>query len=94
MNGKPVRTKHHKEWDKYIRKLSGGLTILKPAKGQWIDPQSNILHEEQMIPVRIACTEKDIEKIREFTRKHYKQIAVMYYVISENVVIHYGKENS
>ena len=32
-NEKPIRTKHHKEWDKYVRKISGGLTILTPGKG-------------------------------------------------------------
>lgn len=90
-NGKPVRTRHHKEWDKYVRGLSGGLTILKPAKGIWIEPSSGELFEERMIPVRIACTEKQIKKISEFTRSHYDQIAVMYYELSSNVTVDYGR---
>ena len=84
--GKPVRTKHHKEWDKFVRKQSGGLTIFKPAIGQWLSP-ANDLYCERMIPVRIACTEKQINKIMKFTLGHYKQLAVMAYVISEKVIV-------
>lgn len=38
MNEKPVRTKHHKEWDKLVKKITGGLTIAPPGKGYWVDP--------------------------------------------------------
>lgn len=34
-DGTPVRTRHHREWDRQVRKISGGLTILPPSKGQW-----------------------------------------------------------
>jgi hypothetical protein len=87
MNGHPVRTKHHKEWDKYVRGLSNGLTILKPAKGQWIDEVTDVLHEERMIPVRVGCTRLQLYKIVEFTLSHYNQIAVMAYKISDDVII-------
>ena len=86
MTGKPVRTKHHKKWDEYVRKISGGLTILKPAKGQWLD-NTDLLHEERVIPVKIACTDKQLRQILKFTIKHYKQLAVMAYKISEEVII-------
>jgi len=86
-NAKPVRTKHHKQWDKYVRKLSGGLTVLRPAKGQWLDTHSNMLIEERMIPVRIACTESDIKKIISFTLSHYRQKVVMAYQISSKVLM-------
>jgi len=85
--GKPVRTRHHKEWDKYVRKVSGGLTIFKPAKGQWIAPGTDDLYDERVIPVRIACTATQIKKIMKFTIRHYKQLAVMAYVISDCVII-------
>ena len=84
MNGKPVRTKYHKKWDEKVRSISGGLTILKPAKGQWISP-SGQLFAERMIPVRISCSENDIEKIMAVTLDHYKQEAVMAYRISDCV---------
>lgn len=81
----PVSTRHHKSWDMYVRNISGGLTILKPAKGQWI--HKGQLFEERVIPVRIACTPNQIRRIAEFTKNHYRQIAVMFYKISTEVVI-------
>jgi len=86
-NEKPVRTKHHRQWDKYVRALSGGLTILKPTKGQWLNPQSKELIEERMIPVRIACAESDMTKIINFTLSHYRQKTVMAYQISSKVLM-------
>ena len=82
MDEKPVRTRYHKNWDDKVRKISGGLTILKPAKGQWVSP-SGKLFDERMIPVRIACTEKQIEKIMDITLQHYRQEEVMAYRVSD-----------
>lgn len=84
-NDKPIRTKHHKEWDKYVRKLTGGLTILKPAKGIWV--HENELYEERMIPVRIACSKEIIDKIMDFSALHYRQKAIMCYKISQETII-------
>lgn len=86
-NGKPFRTRYHRVWDKKVREISGGLTILKPATGQWIS-DSDELFKERMIPVRIMCTEEEIVKIAEETKKYYDQLAVMYYKITDKVVIH------
>lgn len=88
MNGKFVRTKHHKNWDARVRKISGGLTILKPAIGNWVSP-SGELFVERMIPVRIACDGKEINKIADITAQHYKQKAIMFYKITDEVVIKY-----
>lgn len=82
--GKGVRTRHHKEWDKVVRKISGGLTILSPSKGQWVS--EGTLYEDRVIPVRIVCTRKQIEKIIDFTASHYKQLAVLAYVVSSEVI--------
>ena len=87
MNDKPVRKKHHQQWDKYVRKFSGGLTVLHPVKGQWIEPDSGELLNERMIPVRVACQRKDIDKIIDFTLRHYNQRAVMAYKLSTEVII-------
>ncbi len=84
--GKPIRTRFHRVWDAQVREISNGLTILQPAKGQWICPQGE-LFVERMIPVRIACTEEQIELIADMTAKYYRQKAVMYYEISSNVKI-------
>lgn len=85
-NGRPFTTRHHKEWDKRVRKLSSGLTIYTPAKGQWVDLDGD-LFEERMIPVRIACNGKTIQKIMDITAQHYDQLAVMAYCVSDNVLI-------
>lgn len=85
-NGKPVTTRHHKEWDKRVRKITNGLTIMTPAKGQWIDVNGSI-YEERMIPVRISCTEAQIKKIMDMTAQHYEQLAVMAYLVSDKVII-------
>jgi len=84
-DGKPVTTRHHKEWDKYVRKLAGGLTIMKPAKGVWVHEEA--LFEERMIPVRIACSEKVVKQVMTFTLSHYRQIKVMAYRVSTYCLI-------
>jgi hypothetical protein len=85
---KPIRTRHHKRWDEFVRKLSGGLTLMTPAKGQWVF--ENNLFEERVIPVRILCTDSDMKKIVEFSLKHYRQKAVMYYVLSTECHVVYA----
>ena len=86
-NGKPYTTRHHREWDKQVGRISGGLTILHPAKGKWRSP-NNELFQDRMIPVRIACTESQIKEIISRTLNHYPdQEAVMVYVVSEKVII-------
>jgi len=50
-------------------------------------PVVNVIWHEKMIPVRIMCTKKQIEQIADITAAHYKQEAVMFYKISDNVVI-------
>lgn len=82
-NGKPFRTKHHKEWDKQVKRITGGLTVLRPAKGQWVAPTGHEFNE-RMIPVRIMCGEEDIKEIARRTIKHYDQLAVFYYKVSED----------
>lgn len=82
-------TKFHQMWDEKVLKISGGLTILKPAIGQWVSPHGT-LFKERMIPVRIMCTEAQIEAIADVTAAHYNQIAVLYFKIGEGKVKHYS----
>lgn len=90
---RPVRTKHHRVWDAKVREISGGLTILRPAIGHWVSPQSE-LFVERMIPVRVFCTKEQIERISDWTAKHYNQLAVMFYAVSSEITIkHYDKTN-
>jgi len=81
-----VSTKHHKNWDAYVRRITGGLTILAPGKGQWVNSNNEVI-EERIIPVNIACTDKQLKKIVKFSLKHYRQDALMYYKVSDQVFI-------
>lgn len=91
MNLKPVRTRYHRVWDKKVREITGGLTILNPVKGQWkADDGTN--HIERVIPVRIACTKEEMDEIAKFTAKYYKQKAVMYYLISSEAYLIEGEK--
>ena len=89
-NEKPVRTRSHKEWDARVRRIAGGLTILKPVKGEWVSP-SGELFSERMIPVRIMCSEEQIEQVADLTAEFYCQEAVMYYLIAEKSFIKHYK---
>ncbi len=79
---------HHKEWDTKIRELAGGLTILRTTKGQWINPDGKTM-SDRMIPVRVLCTEEEINNIIQLTLSHYNQEAVLAYQISSAVKLVY-----
>jgi len=85
-DGKPVRTRHHRQWDERVRRITGGLTILKPGVGQWVDDGK--LYKDRIIPVRIMCERHQIEAIADITIQHYEQLAVMFYRVSEECVVH------
>lgn len=88
----PIRTRYHRVWDKKVRDITGGLTILKPSRGHWISPTEQ-LFVERVIPVRIFCTENEMERIADMTAEYYNQEAIMYYVVSNEVTIkNYGKK--
>lgn len=86
-NTHPVSVRHHHQWDGFVRKRAGGLTIMRPTKGQWVCPKTEQVFDERMIPVRIACTKPQILEIARFTISHYRQKAVMYYKVSDEVEI-------
>lgn len=79
-------TRYHRVWDEKVRTITGGLTILTPAKGQWVSPEGE-LHQERMIPVRIAATRTQIDKIIDLTLSYYDQLAVLCYKVSDEVII-------
>ena len=105
---KPIRTRHHKEWDKYVQSITGGLTIMKPVQGRWVD--KGVEYPEKVIPVRVMVEEvpirtgydddligydrSQIEKIIQFTLSHYRQKAVMFYVVSNQVQVVYADSHT
>jgi len=90
-DGTPIRTRHHREWDRRVRKITNGLTIMRPAKGQWIHKDE--LYEDRVIPVRLCCKPSDMVEIANITIAHYEQKAVMYYEISTWCVIQNATSN-
>ena len=84
-DGKPVRTRYHKEWDRRVRDITGGLTVLKPGTGQWVNEGE--VYIERMIPVRIMATREQMLQICRITTRHYEQLAVMFYKVSEHCEI-------
>jgi hypothetical protein len=79
---------YHKQWDGFVRSftIGKGITIFKSARGVWVAIDGEE-HEEKMIPVRVYCSDESIQKIVDFTGYHYKQKAVMYYRVSENIIV-------
>ena len=85
-NGDEFPVEYHQAWDERVRELTGGLTIMRTAKGQWQDNEGN-LFAERVIPVRVACDEGMVRQIMEHTLTHYGQLAVMAYQVSDKAII-------
>jgi len=86
-NGNPIRIRHHKIWDNKVREIANGLTIFKPSIGYWDSPDGTT-YRERMIPVRIMATEDQMDKIVDFTLKHYPdEDAIMFVKLSDDVFI-------
>ncbi len=85
-NHKKISLYHHKKWDTFVENLTGGLTIQKTSKGIWRN-ENRKTFEESMIPVKVACSKKEMNEIVNFTAKHYGQEAVLFYLVSPNVKI-------
>jgi hypothetical protein len=86
VGGKPYTTRFHRVWDAKVRVISGGLTVLTPAKGQWVAPTGE-LHSERMIPVRIVASREQIDQIIDLTLEYYDQLAVLCYKLSDEVIL-------
>lgn len=85
-SGAEYELAHHHAWDDEVRLITGGLTIMRTAKGQWEDSQGN-LYAERVIPVRVMCDEERIRAIMELTLHHYGQLAVMAYKVSDQALV-------
>jgi len=90
--GKYYTTRFHRVWDGKVRAITGGLTVMAPARGQWINPMTGDLFQERMIPVRIMATRDEIEKIVDLTMEYYNQLAVLCYKISDEVILKFREE--
>ena len=79
-----IPLEHHREWDRLVREVSGGLTMLRSAMGQWV--HLGEVQHESVIPVRLIATREQMEEIAKFTARHYRQRVIMVYKISDEVL--------
>lgn len=77
----------HYEWDLKVMDIAGGLTLRETTKGKWLNQTTNDIGPEEMLVVRIGCTEEQIKEIMEITKEHYKQEAVFAMKISNQAFI-------
>ena len=91
--GKYYTTRYHRVWDGKVRAITGGLTIMAPARGQWVHPATGTLYKERVIPVRIMATRQEMEKVVDLTLKYYDQLAVLCYKISDEVILKLKENN-
>jgi hypothetical protein len=89
---KNVQVPYHREWDAKVMEITGGLTIMRAAKGVWNSPDTGKSHREIMIPVRIACTEGQIAEIAKMTIEHYRQEAVFVSLISNKSMVFHSSD--
>jgi hypothetical protein len=66
---------YHQEWDKKVRSITGGLTVFKTSKGQFV--MGDVVFHDRMIPVEIYCTESQIDQIIQITMEYYHQEAIL-----------------
>lgn len=83
-DGRPIRLRFHRVWDRKVIEITGGLTVLRPAKGSWVSDAGD-LYAERMIPVRIACTDAEIMEIAEFSKRYYEQLKILVFRVSNDV---------
>ena len=67
--------------EEFVIKNIGGLTLTRRVKGKWL------ADDEQMIPVRIACSKDMLLEIIKFTKIHYEQDKVFAYKVSDEAYI-------
>jgi hypothetical protein len=79
-----ISVEHHREWDLLVREVSGGLTMLRSALGQWV--HLGEVQQESVVPVRLIATREQMMDIAKFTAGHYRQKVIMVYKISDDVI--------
>lgn len=90
--GHKIPVEHHRNWDSKVRSISGGLTILRAMRGQWLFRDK--LFEEKVIPCRILATREEMDKIVAMTLDHYHdQHCILAYQLSSEVILRYRDDH-
>lgn len=85
-DGRPIRARFHRVWDKRVKEVSGGMTIHLPSRGKWVSPEGT-LYEERMIPVTFIATREEAMDIVKYTITYYDQEAVLCYQIATDYIL-------
>lgn len=84
---KEIPVERHRKWDTEVHKIAGGLTILKQTKGYWTSKTGKSF-SDRMIPVRIICTKRQINKIMDITAYYYpNEEEILAYKISDTFLL-------
>lgn len=86
-SGKPFTVRHHRQWDQMVTDIAGGMTLVQPVRGTWVEPDTSATFTERMIPVRILCTREQIVEICKETARFYDQIAVLATLVATETVM-------
>lgn len=85
--GKPFSVRHHRQWDQMVKTIAGGMTLVQPVRGSWIEPATGTEFSERVIPVRIMCTREQIVEICKETARFYDQLAVLATLVATETVL-------
>lgn len=92
-SGKPFSLRHHRQWDAHVTDIAGGMPLIHPVRGTWVDSARSDVDEgpetftERMIPVRIMCTRAQIIEICKETARFYDQLAVLASLVADETVL-------
>jgi hypothetical protein len=71
-------------WKEFVIQRAGGMTLLPPVRGSWMDSEG-LIHDDMMTPVRIICTSEGIDKIAKYTADFCEQKEILVYSVSDEV---------
>jgi hypothetical protein len=91
-DGRPIHLRFHRVWDEKVKAISGGLTILHPTIGYWVNEDTT--QKERMIPVRVICSREDFNRILLLTRKYYDQKVITWYKLSSEAGFYDGSSDT
>jgi hypothetical protein len=84
---RPFSVRHHRQWDQMVARIAGGMTLVLPVRGTWIEPTTGADFTERMIPVRIMCSREQIVEICKETARFYDQLAVFASLVATETVM-------
>jgi hypothetical protein len=90
--GAKIPVEYHRAWDEKVKAISGGLTILRAVKGDWLFQAK--WFKEKVIPCRILATREEMDAVVDITLEHYgDQHCILAYQISNQIIMRYRDDH-